>query len=363
MSISADTNDLAPIPSSDRSTGTRSNVRPQLPWEDDEFRILSIDGGGIRGILPATILDDCERHFLNGQSAGSCFDMIAGTSTGGIISLGLGVGMKAGEILQLYVDHGEEIFPPRIAEEPKAWTLPWLKKKGKDVRRMRYDAVALSRLIERNFGKMELGQSDRRLVIPTFDAHTRVNVLKTPHHPDFRRDWTNTMVDVALATSAAPTFLPAHRIGTQYYADGGVWANNPVMLALVDALTCFDLDRRKVRILSLGCGSGELRMTQAQIERGGQWDWRDIISVAMELSSQNADGQAGLLIGRERMLRLDDPNQVHPIALDDARTAKAVLPDVGHRLFNERKDDLGLFFQSPRPAYDAFYGPRSNAQS
>ena len=92
MQISSDPNELAPIPNGVRSTGARRSLRPQLLWERDEFRILSIDGGGIRGILPATILDECERHFLNGQSAGAYFDMIAGTSTGGIIALGLGSG-------------------------------------------------------------------------------------------------------------------------------------------------------------------------------------------------------------------------------------------------------------------------------
>lgn len=358
MQTSLDSSNLAPLPSGIRSTGIRQNLRPQLPWNDEEFRILSIDGGGIRGILPAKILDECERHFLNGSTVASCFDMIAGTSTGGIIAMGLGAGMRASDILALYTDHGEEIFPPELPPEGFGGWFAKLGKQGRDLRRVRYNPDALRALLERNFGAKKLGDSERRLVIPTFDAHTKVNVLKTPHHPDFRGDWSNRMVDIALATSAAPTYLPPHRIGSQYYADGGIWANNPVMLALVDALTCYDLDRRKVRILSLGCGSGELRMTEEQIERGGQWHWRDIISVAMDLSSQNADGQAGLLIGRDRLCRIDEPDQIRPIPLDDVVAAKQILPDAGQRLFNERKAELAEFFGSSRPVYEAFHGSR-----
>lgn len=353
------TQQLAPIPTSLRSSGIRSNRRYQQAWDRTEFRILSIDGGGIRGILPATILAKCEREFLSGEPAGAYFDMIAGTSTGGIIALGLGSGMPASDILNLYLDHGGEIFPP--TPERSGWR-KWVAEKkqiARDVRKVRYSPDALRELLKKTFGDRLFGETDRRLVIPTFDAHTKVNVLKTPHHPDFQRDWREKILDVALATSAAPTFFPPHRIGTQVYADGGVWANNPVMLALVDALTCYDLDRHLVRILSLGCGSGEIRMSEKQIERGGLWDWRAVVTVAMELSGQNADGQAGLLIGRERLLRIDQPELVHPIALDDYEGAKDALPTVGLGLFDACKAELASFFDDRRPNYEAHYGPRA----
>lgn len=357
--IASETPNLAPIPQGIRSTGTRRSRRPQQPWEDNEFRILSIDGGGIRGILPATILELCERSFLRGGSAGDYFDMIAGTSTGGIIALGLGKGEPASDILKLYSEHGAEIFPPAakstgVLGKAREWI-----DRGRDISRVRYSPEALKHNLERTFGNMLYGESKRRLVIPTFDAHTKVNVLKTPHHPDFQIDWRRRMVDVALATSAAPTYLPPHRVGTQVYADGGVWANNPVMLALVDALTCYDLDRHKIRILSLGCGSGELRVTEKQMSRGGQWDWRDIVSTAMELNSQNADGQARLLVGPERFCRVDVPDQVHPVPLDDYEAAMRSLPEEGRRLFDENKAELETFFDMPRDPYHAHHGPRA----
>lgn len=103
-----------------RSSGTLQGLREQLPWpEGKPFRILSIDGGGIRGILPASILAKVETQYLGGKSAGDYFDLITGTSTGGIIALGLSIGKTAQSILNLYVNHGKEIFPPPSLGFPK----------------------------------------------------------------------------------------------------------------------------------------------------------------------------------------------------------------------------------------------------
>ncbi|KAF1042560.1 MAG: hypothetical protein GAK38_04275 [Xylophilus sp.] len=91
-----------------RSDGTIKHVRAKLPWPKDRlFRILSIDGGGIRGLFPAAYLAEIERRFLGGASIAKYFDMVAGTSTGGIIALGLATGKTAREISQVYTDRGE----------------------------------------------------------------------------------------------------------------------------------------------------------------------------------------------------------------------------------------------------------------
>ena len=100
-------------PLSRRSHGTIFHRREQLDWPLDDFRVLSIDGGGIKGILPAAVLAECERRFLKGGSAASYFDMIPGTSTGGIIALGLGAGMRAEEVLQSTYDTGQRSFRSR----------------------------------------------------------------------------------------------------------------------------------------------------------------------------------------------------------------------------------------------------------
>ena len=96
-----------------RSSGALKHRRVQLPWpEDREFRILAIDGGGIRGIFPATFLAGLEERYLGGVSVSQYFDLIAGTSTGGIIALGLASGLTASELRDLYIERGCDIFPP-----------------------------------------------------------------------------------------------------------------------------------------------------------------------------------------------------------------------------------------------------------
>lgn len=341
-----------------RSQGTIFHRRDQLEWPADDLRILSIDGGGIKGILPAAVLAECERRFLKGGSAASYFDMIAGTSTGGIIALGMAAGMRAEEVLEIYMRHGSEIFP-------RPWTPPTRFGRAmqsayqfaRDLAVYRYNREPLERALRDRFGNRTLGSVNVRLNIPAFDGFNEVNVLKTPHHPDFRLDWQEELVTVALATSAAPTFFATYRNGTRHFADGGVWANNPVMVALVDAISCFNVDRHKIEILSLGCGDQDLRMTDGQIKRGGMFHWRTIIESAMHLQSQNALGQAGLLVGRDRMLRLTSAPTLEPIALDDFTRASAELPQQAKRLVEENAERLEAFFDTPRASAAFYHGP------
>ena len=342
-----------------RSDGTLGERRRQLPWpEGKRFRILSIDGGGIRGILPASILAEFEQQYLGGHSAGDYFDLIAGTSTGGIIALGLAIGLPASEILDLYFDHGEEIFP--IAKPPFA-SLKRLWAKARSLAYYQYDRLPLERELRQIFGTRAFGEAQRRLCIPSFDGFTEVNIFKTPHHPDFRLDWREEMVTVALATSAAPTYFSIYKDGQRRFADGGVWANNPVMVALVDALSCNALERDQIDILSLGCGDAEIAMSDAQVRRGGLWHWREIVSSAMHLSSQNALGQAGLLVGRDRLVRLNSP--LLPggaIGLDDVKRAKAELPRLAKDLaLRNGALVASRFFSDKAVPYTSFHGPNS----
>jgi hypothetical protein len=134
------------------------------------------------------------------------------------------------------------------------------------------------------------------------------------------------MVKIALATSAAPTYYRPLRDSGYTFVDGGIWANNPVMIALTEALTSFNVERQRMRILSIGCGAETYRVTGGKILLGGMWHWRDIITAAMRLQSQNALGQARLLIGPERIVRLDVPEEIPRIALDDWQGAVTHLP-------------------------------------
>lgn len=344
-----------------RSSGTLQTLRKQLPWpEGKPFRILSIDGGGIRGILPAAVLAELENRYLGGRPIGDYFDMIAGTSTGGIIALGLSAGKSAKTVLNLYTQHGDKIFPPA------RWNIFGVRSRWRFLQALqhyRYEADTLAELLDRIFGSLTIGDLERRLCIPSFDGFTEVNVFKTPHHPDYRMDWQERVVTVAMATAAAPTYFPVYRNGTRMFADGGVWANNPVMIALVDALACYQLQRRQIFILSLGTGDTEMRFTENQLLRGGLYDWSNIISSAMHLQSQNAIGQAGLLIGRDQLTRLNAPQIGRAqIELDDFDRASVELPEVGQQLVDDNGDLVrDQFLSEPAESYPAFHGPRANS--
>ena len=316
-----------------RAEGILSTRREPVPWENDlPFRILSLDGGGIKGIFPAAVLAHLEQDFLGGTSVGDYFDLIAGTSTGGILALGLGAGMTAGEILRMYLEEGHRVFPSKQRG---------ITGRARRLVSAQYDRRPLEELLKQRLVEKTLRESKHRLLIPSTEGRNgEVWVFKTPHHPDYKLDGDKRMASVAAATSAAPTYFTPFEQGGYTYLDGGVWANNPTMAALVEALSCFTARREDVRILSIGCGENPFQITTGQARRSGMVHWRSIISVAMHLQSITAVNQAGLLIGRDRMTRLDRPDGRKPIDLDDWKTAKDLLPGEAKEVVRENARHL-----------------------
>lgn len=309
-----------------RSDDTHQTRRIRQSWPADKpFRILSIDGGGICGILPASTLAELERRFLGGRSIAGHFDMIAGTSTGGIIALGLAHGRTAADIRDIYVERGANIFPPpsRIGR---------IVRSVRRTHRYAYDRGPLEEELLRIFGDTPFGSSRTRLCIPSFEGrHGEPWIFKTPHHPDYRKDRFERMVKVGLSTAAAPTYFEALPNNGYVMVDGGLWANNPVMNALVDALACYDLDRGQIEILSLGCGETAFKVDEAKAQ-GGLFQWKGVIRAAVRAQSHNALGQAYLLVGKDRVMRVDAPESTNAIALDDHRRATAELPAMARSL-------------------------------
>ncbi len=220
-------------------------------------RILSIDGGGIKGVLPAAFLAHVET--TTGKKIADHFDLISGTSTGGIIALGLGLGLSANDILDMYRHKGPDIFYQE--GEAASW---WRKavtiatgylRKTKRVVMPMYNPDRLRDALVAVFQEQTLGESRARLVIPAYhSAHREVYVFKTAHHPRFQTDHRERAVDVALATAAAPTYFPSHRLPNGCdLIDGGIWANNPVGPSVVEAIGVLGWNAEDIRVLSLGC--------------------------------------------------------------------------------------------------------------
>ena len=303
-----------------RSSGALKRERIPLSWpENRTFRILSIDGGGIRGVFPAAFLEGLEERYTQGRPVVEYFDLIAGISTGGIIALGLSAGLGTSEICNLYVKRGGEIFPPA----PDGF-IGQIKNGFRDLYqffRYRYDRDVLMRLLNHALEDREFGTARVRLCIPSTDGrYGEAYIFKTPHHPDYKKDASELMMKVAAATAAAPTFFRPLEDDGYTFLDGGIYANDPIMVGLVDALSCFSVRRDRIYILSLGCSTDRCVVDKKQI-KGGKFAWRQIIETAIQLQSFNAQGQAGLLIGANHVIRIEPPPIDGRIELDDWRRA------------------------------------------
>lgn len=337
-----------PGPGEPRSAGAIPQRRVPQAWpKDRRFRILSIDGGGIRGIFPAAILAGLERDHAGGASIANYFDLIAGTSTGGIIALGLGCGLTGAQLLDLYVKRGCEVFPP-FPDNSYGRVRRWLRDK-RQYMYYAYDRAALERMLTDRLGDKLFGESQSRLVIPAFEGkHSEVFVFKTPHHENYKFDRWEKMVTVGLATAAAPTFFRPLQHKGFTLVDGGVWANNPVMLGVIEALTAFDVSREQIDVLTLSCGDDPYIVSDAEINKGGVWHWKMIMSAAMRLQSEAATNQARLLLGPPQVIRIP-PRPIAPsIRMDDwQRSVAELIPAANEALEAQGEKIASLFLRNP----------------
>jgi len=328
-----------------RSAGTLQQKRVQLPWpEDRDLRILSIDGGGIKGIFPAAILAELEETYLGGEPIGEYFDYICGTSTGGIIALGLGKGLRAQDLLNLYMEKGTHIFPQNFKFLRKLASFAIATYSSKNLRKVLNDSL----------GDIKFGASKNRLCVPAFEGKFgEVLVRKTNHHPDYKMDHLVDMAQIGMETSAAPSFLRTFSDEHYHFVDGGIWANNPIMIGLVDALSCYEVKRDQIRILSIGCGEKPYKVSWLQRHVNGALSWWNVIFAAMNLQSQNAVGQAGLLIGRDNIIRINADENHAKIAMDDVTTAKAILPQHASEVLKDYSKQIKeKFFDSKIEPYE-----------
>lgn len=216
-------------------------------------RILSIDGGGIKGTCPASFLASLEESLP--QPIGRYFDLIAGTSTGGILAIGLALGIPAKQLLNLYVEHGPEIFGQQ--SEPRG-VATWCRSKLMSSKRLfkgKHDETSLRRVLSEVLEGRLISDAKTRLLVPAWDADNRsVYIYKTAHHPRLKIDYRKPALDAAMATAAAPTFFRRHRtVDDVGLLDGGVWANNPTGIAVVEAITLLGWRANDLKVLSLGC--------------------------------------------------------------------------------------------------------------
>ena len=278
------------------------------------YRILSFDGGGIRGIVTLTILQRLEQQFPGFVSRA---ELYAGTSTGGIIALGLAAGKSVQDLLNLYVMNGERIFDDS-----------WIKDVVHlgDIIGAQYSQDNLKSILQNLFDNLTLGQLQKNVLIPSFDldyvdpaspGQQSWSPKFFHNFPGSDSDGSEKVVDVALDTSAAPTYFPSHN----GYIDGGVLANNPTMAAVAqtqDSRAQINARPSIDQLLVLSVGTGTvLSYIQGDVDWGlAQWA-KPITNLLMDANMGIADYQCRqILRDKYRRIAPEFPPNVN-IKLDD----------------------------------------------
>ncbi len=243
-----------------------------------EFKILSIDGGGIQGIYPASYLNYTQEK-IGESPIHRYFDMIVGTSTGGIIALALALEIPTLKILELYKTQGRKIF---------GWSF---RKLSLGLITPKYGNKTLIQEIKSVFGENTvLGDAKCRVCIPSIDiTNGRTVVFKTRHHKDYVNDFKMSAWQVAAATSAAPAYFPAfYDFGTSAYVDGGLWANNPSIIGIAEAVK-LGYGLKEIKVLSLGTGTKIFHKSKIVAKLFGLLGWgSSIVDLIFQSQSQGA---------------------------------------------------------------------------
>jgi uncharacterized protein len=283
------------------------------------MKVLAIDGGGIRGLIPALVLAEVEKR--TGQPISGLFDLVAGTSTGAIIACGLTrpQPMPADRLAALYEEEGPRIFDASLLKQITSLG---------GVIDERYDARELVRSLRRHLGDTRLGEAVTGILVTVYDLEARQALV-------LRRDDDVSMVDAAHASSAAPTYFEPVRLGARTLIDGGVFAVNPAILAYAEANGRIDV------LASLGTGEQTRRLAYDDVKDWGQIEWaRPIIDVVFDGSADVVDAVLERLVETNYIrlqTRLDEASD----DLDDASPENlAALRREAERLIAERSADI-----------------------
>jgi predicted acylesterase/phospholipase RssA len=319
---------------------------------------LALDGGGYKGLYTAAVLEKLEERW--GRLIDH-FDLVAGTSVGGLIVLALAAGKTTAEIRQFFLDYGDRIFPHgNVASRSfrRARQLIWGSK---------YRAQPLDGALTAILGEARVGDSRAYLCIPTLDLVSRHPfVFKTDHAAGLNRDSRRLMREVARATAAAPTYFPAavfDDIAGKQFVDGGLWANNPTLVAYTEALHYFvgpDRPYAAIDILSIGTATEDPGRTPADSTHlSAMRNGVEIITSTLAAQQRATNFIFGFFAKAAaaplRYVRIPEPtlsaSQAKCIGLDVCSdTARAILLSVGTTVGDTWKNypEIALFFAAPK---------------
>jgi uncharacterized protein len=296
------------------------------------MRVLSIDGGGIRGIIPALVLAELERRA--GRRIHELFDLIAGTSTGGILACALCApeALPAEQLVALYEEEGPKIFDRSVGQRIRS---------AEGLLDEKYDADALDAALERFLSDKRLAEAKPDLIVPAYDMtepgpyfFKSRKARENPSEEDFP------LSEVARATSSAPTYFEPLELGGRALVDGGVFAVNPAMSAFAEVLRF--QPTQDVLLLSLGTGQRTRKRTFEDIKDWGLLKWaRPILDTVFDGTSDAVDYQLTHALEDGRYWRLQVELDQASDDLDDAgENNLKLLRAHGEELIRRESDTL-----------------------
>lgn len=342
---------------------------------DQQFNILSLSGGGIRGLFTVSVLAEFEKYIcdelgISGDerehySIANHFDMICGTSIGGLIALALSNGATARHIQKVMKEERLNIFPKNQFD-----ILGSLKKLTKPS----YKVKPLKKALENLLGESTIGQLSKYVLIPAISyTNGQVRAFKTPHHPYLRTDYKLSLVDVALATSAAPTYFPIHQIEDERFVDGGLAANSPVLMGIFEAEHYLNIDLQHVHIMQVGTMGSKHTSDHSEKLNGGYFSTWESGKTIIELSLSSTEGlhdffATKVMGGTERILKVDEePGQKkgNVLKLDNAsdKASEVLMASAKHiakEMVNDEKFRSFIHHHPIKPNF--YYGPNKNSE-
>jgi len=311
-------------------------------------RILSLAGGGYLGLFTATVLARLEQRA--GEPLGRRFELIAGTSVGGILAMGLAFEVPMQVMVDLFLTKGRDVFSPRgLPTGPVSRMLDL----SRSVLGPKYSGEALRAALVEVLGERTLGEAVHPLVIPAVNV-TRclTKVFKTPHGAASMGDEELRAVDVAMATSAAPAYFPAVPVGDALYADGGMFAVAPDQVALHEAEHFLDVKADKVRMLSVGTATAGYQPAGGVEGDDGAVGWLSDGRLLLTLISVQQQHVQAMLEDRlgGRYMRIDAPWPTRAgLAIDVAtREASKTLTTLAGQVIETLDEDALDIFMGPR---------------
>jgi hypothetical protein len=322
------------------------------------YHVLALSGGGYRGLYTATVLSELEAAL--GRPIASHFDLICGTSAGGLLALGLAAEIPAVELKALFEEKGNKIFGHRsfLRQLFGFW---WTAK---------HPSTGLRDVLTERFQNMTIGELKHRVLVPAVNCSTgRGQFFKTPHHPSFELDHRMTCVDVALATAAAPIYFPLSRNERGVFADGGLVGNAPGLFGLHEIRAFVTRNQSaKVRVLAIGTMTiGATVRGDANLDRGfGKWRG-GLFDLVISAQESSVDYMLRQSLGSD-YYQIDDkatPDQSLDVrALDRVSVGSTnTLRDRGvHAAQRALGDPLFKHFRTHQAAASTFFhGPNKNS--